>query len=177
MYGMVRTLTSEVAAAAPGGGGVTSSLEPPLPPPVPDGAEPVYSKKIRDIVSEISQLTLLETAQLNELLKKTLNIPDTPMMPMGAMLAATGPATQEGVVEEKQEEEQTAFTVKLVSFADDAKIKVIKEVKTLSEGMNLVQAKKLVESLPQVLQKEVGKEEALRLKAVLEAAGGTVELE
>ena len=39
------------------------------------------------------------------------------------------------------------------------------------------QAKKLVESLPQVLQKEVGKEEALRLKAVLEAAGGTVELE
>ena len=69
---MVRTLTSEAAAAAaPGGGssGVTSSLEPPLPPPVPDGAEPVYSKKIRDIVSEISQLTLLETAQLNELLK------------------------------------------------------------------------------------------------------------
>ena len=39
------------------------------------------------------------------------------------------------------------------------------------------QAKKLVESLPQVLQKEVGKEEALRLKAVLEAAGGTVELD
>ena len=87
-------------------------------------------------------------------------------MPMGAMLAV-GPATQEvghfvflivvvyisclfiyvplacqGAVEEKQEEEQTAFTVKLVSFADDAKIKVIKEVKTLSEGMNLVQVSK-----------------------------------
>ena len=45
-------------------------------------------------------------------------------------------------MEEKQEEEQTAFTVKLVSFADDAKIKVIKEVKTLSEGMNLVQVSK-----------------------------------
>ena len=74
MYGMVRTLTSEVAAAAPGGGGVTSSLEPPLPPPVPDGAEPVYSKKIRDLVSEISQLTLLETAQLNELLKVNICI-------------------------------------------------------------------------------------------------------
>ena len=88
-------------------------------------------------------------------------------MPMGAMLAATGAATQEvrhfvflivvvyisclfiylplacqRVVEEKEEEEQTAFTVKLVSFADDAKIKVIKEVKTLSEGMNLVQVSK-----------------------------------
>ena len=76
VYCMVRTLTSEAAAAAApgGGGGVTSSLEPPLPPPVPDGAEPVYSKKIRDIVSEISQLTLLETAQLNELLKVNICI-------------------------------------------------------------------------------------------------------
>ena len=31
------------------------------------------------------------------------------------------------------------FTVKLVKYKDDSKIKLIKEVKTIMEGMNLVQ--------------------------------------
>ena len=38
-----------------------------------------------------------------------------------------------------QEEEPSSFTVKLVKYADDSKIKLIKEVKSLIEGMNLVQ--------------------------------------
>ena len=41
----------------------------PLPPPTPDGTAKVYPEKIQNIVRDISQLTLLETAQLNELLK------------------------------------------------------------------------------------------------------------
>lgn len=41
----------------------------------------------------------------------------------------------------------------------------------------LKQAKKLVESLPQEIRANVSKEEAEKLKAALEAAGGTVELE
>ena len=36
-------------------------------------------------------------------------------------------------------EEKTEFTVKLVKYAEDSKIKLIKEVKTLLEGMNLIQ--------------------------------------
>ena len=36
-------------------------------------------------------------------------------------------------------EEQTEFTIKLVQFAPDNKVKLIKEVKTLVEGLNLVQ--------------------------------------
>lgn len=39
------------------------------------------------------------------------------------------------------------------------------------------QAKKLVESLPQEIRANVSKEEAEKLKAALEAAGGTVVLE
>jgi len=39
------------------------------------------------------------------------------------------------------------------------------------------QSKKFVESVPQVVQRDVSKEEAERLKSVLEAAGGVVELE
>ena len=41
----------------------------PLPVPEPDGSSKTYPEKIHDIVDDISQLTLLETAQLNELLK------------------------------------------------------------------------------------------------------------
>ena len=40
---------------------------------------------------------------------------------------------------EEAVEEKTEFTVKLVKYSDDSKIKLIKEVKTLVEGMNLVQ--------------------------------------
>ena len=40
----------------------------------------------------------------------------------------------------------------------------------------LVQAKDAVESLPKVLKKEIKKDEAQKLKEVLEAAGATVEL-
>lgn len=40
-----------------------------------------------------------------------------------------------------QEEEPNSFTVKLVKYADDSKIKLIKEVKSLIEGMNLVQVR------------------------------------
>lgn len=41
--------------------------------------------------------------------------------------------------EAPKKEEQSEFTVRLVKFADNSKIKLIKEVKTLMEGMNLVQ--------------------------------------
>ena len=41
--------------------------------------------------------------------------------------------------DQKQEEEPTSFTVKLVKYKDDSKIKLIKEIKTIMEGMNLVQ--------------------------------------
>ncbi len=42
-------------------------------------------------------------------------------------------------IQEEKEEEQTEFTVKLMAYTEGSKIKVIKEVKTLTEGMNLVQ--------------------------------------
>lgn len=150
-----------------------SASSEPLSVPDPDGSPKTYPDKIHTIVDHISQLTLLEAAQLNELLKRTLNIPDTPMMPMGGFGAA--PATQEASAEAV--EEKTEFTVKLVKYAEDSKIKLIKEIRTLVEGMNLVQAKKFVEGVPQVVQEDVSKEEAERLRTALEAVGGTVEID
>ncbi|XP_062389227.1 39S ribosomal protein L12, mitochondrial [Sardina pilchardus] len=142
-----------------------------------DGAPKQYSPKIQQLVNDIASLTLLEVSDLNELLKKTLNIQDVGMMPMGAMSAAAPAAT---AVEEEAapvKKEKTHFTVKLTALSAAEKVKLIKEVKNCMQGLNLVQAKKLVESLPQEIRANVSKEEAEKLKAALEAAGGTVELE
>uniref|UniRef100_A0A674AHT9 Large ribosomal subunit protein bL12m n=1 Tax=Salmo trutta TaxID=8032 RepID=A0A674AHT9_SALTR len=120
-------------------------------------------------------LTLLEVSDLNELLKKTLNIQDVGMMPMGAMTAAAAPAVEEDMAPVKKE--KTHFTVKLTELKAAEKVKLIKEVKNCIQGLNLVQAKKLVESLPQEIRANVSKEEAETLKTALETAGGTVVLE
>lgn len=79
--------------------------------------------------------------------------------------------------EDSPAQQQSEFTVKLTGFADGTKAKVIKEIKTIMEGMNLVQAKKFVEDAPQIVRKEVSKEEAEELKKILETAGATVQLE
>ncbi|KAF1496655.1 39S ribosomal protein L12, mitochondrial, partial [Eudyptula minor novaehollandiae] len=84
--------------------------------------------------------------------------------------------------EEEEEEvplkkEKTHFTVRLTELKPADKVKLIKEVKNFVPGVNLVQAKKLVESLPQEIKANASKEEAEKIKAALEAAGGTVVLE
>ncbi|KAG9330949.1 hypothetical protein JZ751_021443 [Albula glossodonta] len=128
-------------------------------PPL-DGAPKSYSPKIQQLVNDIASLTLLEVSDLNELLKKTLNIQDVGMMPMGAMATAAAPAAQPADEEEAPvKKEKTSFTVKLT------------ELKAAEK------AKKLVESLPQEIRANVSKDEAEKLKAALEAAGGTVVLE
>ena len=41
--------------------------------------------------------------------------------------------------EDSPVEQQTEFTIQLTGFADGTKAKVIKEIKSIMEGMNLVQ--------------------------------------
>lgn len=67
---------------------VSSSSEQPFPIPTPDGADKTYSPKITKLANDISSLTLLECADLSSLLKKQLNLPDAPMMAMGAFAQA-----------------------------------------------------------------------------------------
>ncbi|XP_007229080.2 39S ribosomal protein L12, mitochondrial [Astyanax mexicanus] len=148
-------------------------------PPL-DGAPKQYSPKIQQLVNDISSLSLLEVSDLNELLKKTLNIQDVGMMSMGAMAAAPSAAVAAPAADEEPapaKKEKTHFTVKLTELKAADKVKLIKEVKNCIQGLNLVQAKKLVESLPQEIRANVSKEEAEKLKTALEAAGGTVVLE
>ncbi|NXI17501.1 DIC protein, partial [Irena cyanogastra] len=144
-----------------------------------DTAAKEYSPKVRQLVQDIAGLTLLEVADLNALLKETLKIPDVGVMPAAAaaslLPAPAAPQEEEEVVPLKKE--KTHFTVRLTELKATDKVKLIKEVKNFVPGVNLVQAKKLVESLPQEIKANASKEEAEKIKAALEAAGGTTQQE
>lgn len=151
---------------------VRLSAEAKIAAPSVDGSE--YDPKIQSIVDSITELKLHEVAALNDLLKKSLGISDVPMMAaaVAAPVAAAAPAEEE----EAKAPERTEFNIKLTAFTAASKIKLIKAVKAVKTDLNLVQAKKFVESLPQVLKEDVSKEDCEEIKKQLEEAGGTVEL-
>ncbi|KAK3997355.1 54S ribosomal protein L12, mitochondrial [Cladorrhinum sp. PSN332] len=135
------------------------------------------SPKIAAIVDQISQLTLLETADLVSNLKSRLNIPD---LPVGGF--AAGPAAPAAAAAEEAEEappaaaEKTLFSVTLKSFEATSKPKVIKEIKGML-GLSLVDSKKFVESAPKLMKESVPKDEAEKIVATLKALGAEVTME
>ncbi len=145
--------------------------------PVPEGTDKPANPKLMKIVTDISQLNLLEVSELSGLLKKTLNLPDAPMMPAFAMGGVPGKAANEDDEEAAPKKVQTAFKVKLMKFDDKQKVALIKEIKNLLEGMNLVQAKKFVESAPTIVKEDIPKEEADKLKEALSKVGAVIEIE
>ena len=66
--------------------------------------------------------------------------------------------------------------MKLKGFDAKAKIKIIKQIKSSIDGINLVEAKKLVESAPCDIKKDIPKDEAEELKAVFEKLGAEMEI-
>ena len=151
----------------------TVPAEDALPPPSLDTSSKVYDTKIVSIVDSISNLTLREVADLNELLKSTLNITDVPMMSAAALPSAAPAGAQEEQVEEKVPE-KTEFAIRLIEFAAPDKIKLIKAVKSIKKDLNLVQAKKFVESLPQIIRDDASKEECEEIQKLIEGAGGKI---
>ena len=118
------------------------------------------------IVDDLSSLTVLEAAQLSKLLEEKWGV--SAAAPV-AVAAAGGGAAAAPVAEEK-----TEFDVILVA-AGDKKIKVIKEVRAIT-GLGLKEAKDLVEGAPKPLKEGVTKEEAAKIKEMIEAAGGQVDI-
>ena len=93
-------------------------------------------------------------------------------MSMSPMAAPVQTQTTDEPEEATPAAVQTSFTIKLESFTAEKKVALIKEIKANVEGMNLVQAKKFVESAPAIVKADVSKEEAEKLKKALESAGG-----
>ncbi|OTA60772.1 ClpS-like protein [Hypoxylon sp. EC38] len=133
--------------------------------------------KIAGIVDQISQLTLLETADLVASLKSRLNIPDLPVGGFAAAPAAAPAAAAEEADEPAPAaQEKTLFSVKLQAFDASAKAKIIKEVKSLL-GLSLVDSKKFVESAPKMMKESVPKDEAEKIVATMKELGATVTME
>ncbi|GAA5894619.1 hypothetical protein JCM5296_002908 [Sporobolomyces johnsonii] len=142
------------------------------PPPPPTQLSP----KIAGIVDEISKLTLLEAADLVDALKSRLNIVDIALPAASAAPAAAAPAAaaEEAPAAPK---EKTVFNVNLTKIDAAQKAKAIREVKAIMPGMNLVEAKKFVESLPKALKEGATKEEAEKLQALFKGIGAEVSLD
>ncbi|MFD1330566.1 50S ribosomal protein L7/L12 [Methylopila musalis] len=117
------------------------------------------------IVDELSNLTVLEAAELAKLLEEKWGV---------SAAAAVAVAAAPGAAAAAPVEEQTEFTVVLAG-AGEKKIEVIKEVRAIT-GLGLKEAKDLVEGAPKPVKEAVSKDEAEKLKAQLEKAGAKVEL-
>jgi len=65
----------------------TEAAPSPSPPPL-SGVDKPVDPKIDKIVNDITSLNLIEVAELSDLLKKRLNLPDAPVMPVGGFVAA-----------------------------------------------------------------------------------------
>ncbi len=122
----------------------------------------------QEIIEAIEKMTVLELSELVDALKEKFNV--SAAMPMAAVAAAPGAAA--GAAEPV--EEKTQFDVILKS-AGDQKIKVIKEVRAVTD-LGLKEAKDLVEGAPQPVKTDVSKEEAQAIKEKIEAVGGVVEI-
>ncbi len=117
------------------------------------------------LVDELSALTVLEAAELSKMLEEKWGV--SAAAPAAA--AAAGPA-----VAAAPAEVQTEFTVTLAA-AGEKKINVIKEIRTIT-GLGLKEAKDLVEGAPKVVKENISKDEADKIKKVLEENGATVEV-
>ena len=118
------------------------------------------------IVDDLSQLTVLEAAELSKLLETKWGV--SAAAPV-AVAAVGGGAAAAAPVEEK-----TEFDVVLTE-AGAQKINVIKEVRAIT-GLGLKEAKDLVEGAPSVVKEAVSKDDAATIKKQLEEAGATAEI-
>ena len=119
---------------------------------------------IAKLVEELSQLTVLEAADLAKALEEAWGVSAA-----AAAAAAAAPAAAAEAAEEK-----TEFDV-ILTGDGGKKIQVIMEVRAIT-NLGLTEAKALVESAPKAVKEGVSKAEAEEIKKKIEEAGGTVEL-
>ena len=127
-----------------------------------------FDSSIQLLGDQIVGLTLLQAKSLSDYLRKVHGIE-----PAGGGIVTSGSATVGGgtalAVEEKSE-----FDVVLTAYGEN-KISVIKVVRGAT-GLGLKEAKDLVEAVPKAIKIALSKEEAVKLKAEIEQAGGTCEV-
>lgn len=125
---------------------------------------------LEKLADQLSELTLLEAAELKKMLEEKWGVTAAAPVAMAAMatsMAAPGPAAEVAA-------EATEFNVVLKDVGPK-KIEVIKVVRTLT-NLGLKEAKDMVEASPSTVLEGVPKEVAEDAKTKLEAASAGVEV-
>jgi large subunit ribosomal protein L7/L12 len=123
---------------------------------------------VEKVVEEIAGMTVMELSDLKKALEEKFDVTAAAPM-MGMPMMGAMPAGEAAAAEEK-----TSFDVVLTS-AGDAKLQVIKAVREIT-GLGLKEAKDVVDGAPGPVKQGVNKDEADKIKAVIEEAGGKVEI-
>ncbi|KAL2939536.1 50S ribosomal protein L7/L12 [Bienertia sinuspersici] len=139
--------------------------------------------RVLRLVDEVSSLKLTEVAELGSILMEKMGMKEDEPPVIGVLnpCAAAGLAQMAGKspagdAQESVKEEKTVFELKLESFETASKLKVIKEIRALTD-LGLKEAKDLVEKTPSIFKKGVPKEEAEQIIDKLKAAGAKVVME
>jgi len=121
-----------------------------------------------EILEAVASMTVLEVSELVKMMEEKFGV--SAAAPVAIAAAGAAGAAAPAV------EEKTEFNVILKAFDDTKKIAVIKEVRAVT-GLGLKEAKDLVEGAPKSLKEGISKDEAGKIKDVITAAGGTVEIQ
>ena len=122
------------------------------------------TEKVPKLVDLVSELSVLEVAELVKALEEKFGVSAAPVAVAGVAATAAAPA-----------EEKTEFDV-VVTDAGANKIQVIKAVREIKTDLGLVEAKNLGEHAPATILEGAKKEDAEAAKKKLEEAGAKVEL-
>ncbi len=122
---------------------------------------------LQGLVDHLDKLTLLQASKLVKHLESHWGV--SAAAPVAVAAAGGGGAAAAPV------EEKTAFNV-ILTDGGEKKINVIKEVRAIT-GLGLKEAKDLVEGAPKAVKEGVTKDEAEKIKAQIEAAGGKVKID
>ncbi len=125
------------------------------------------SKKTEELVNSLSELSVLEMAELKTMLEDKWGVK--------AAAAAVAMAAPAAAAAAPAASEATDFQITLAEAPADKKIGIIKVVREIT-GLGLKEAKELVDTAPKVVKETSPKAEAEEFKKKLEAAGAKVAL-
>ena len=120
-----------------------------------------------DWIDELKNISVLELSERIKALEEEFGVSAT-------AVAAAAPAAGGGGDGGDAEEESSTVDV-ILTAAGDKKIQVIKAVRAAT-GLGLKDAKAVVDDAPKPVKEGIDREEAEKLKAEIEEAGGSAEL-
>ena len=121
-----------------------------------------------ELITAIGEMTVLELADLVKALEEKFGVSAAAPVAVAAAAPAAAAAAPA--------EEKTEFDVVLKGCDASAKLKVIKAVREVVEGLGLKEAKELVEGAPKTIKEGVAKYEAEKIAAKLKESGADVEV-